>query len=167
MQDLLHQIRIHQYLPGLGSGSGRQLIFARTCKVCDFPLKGSPLMKMTSPQSEVSRQLTNDETLRCCQRALDLRDKGDYEGARQKMQPLWKSVGDHPEVKGLEPSVAAEVLLCVGVLTSWIQARKAKNCGAGSMRLPERSSRVCIGNQMLRLLPTHSRTDRLSFKRKY
>jgi tetratricopeptide (TPR) repeat protein len=33
-------------------------------------------------------------------------------------------VGDHPEVKSLEPAVAAEVLLCVGILTSWIGSRE-------------------------------------------
>jgi tetratricopeptide (TPR) repeat protein len=81
-------------------------------------------MKIASPKLDSSRLLTNEEALRCCQRALDLRDKGDYEGARQVMQPLWKGVGDHPEVKGFEPAVAAEVLLCAGILTSWIGSRE-------------------------------------------
>jgi tetratricopeptide (TPR) repeat protein len=39
------------------------------------------------------------------------------------MLPFWKRVGDRPETTGLEPSVAAEVLLCVGVLTRWIGSK--------------------------------------------
>ena len=39
------------------------------------------------------------------------------------MRPLWKRVGEHPNTKGLHPSVAAEVLLCAGILTSLIGSR--------------------------------------------
>jgi tetratricopeptide (TPR) repeat protein len=39
------------------------------------------------------------------------------------MRPLWKRVGDRPKTAGLEPSVAAEVLLCAGILTSWIGSK--------------------------------------------
>lgn len=81
-------------------------------------------MKMTSPKVDISLPLTNDEALQLCQTALDLRDKSDYRGVRQVMRPLWKRVGDHPDVKGLEPPVVAEVLLCVGMLTSWIGSRE-------------------------------------------
>jgi tetratricopeptide (TPR) repeat protein len=40
------------------------------------------------------------------------------------MLPLWKNVGDDPELEGLDPSVAADILLCVGILTSWIGSRE-------------------------------------------
>jgi hypothetical protein len=40
------------------------------------------------------------------------------------MLPLWRHVGDDPELAGLVPSVAAEVLLCVGILTSWIGSKE-------------------------------------------
>jgi tetratricopeptide (TPR) repeat protein len=40
------------------------------------------------------------------------------------MHPLWKRVGERPDVKGLEAPVAAEVLLCVGILTSWIGSKE-------------------------------------------
>jgi tetratricopeptide (TPR) repeat protein len=36
------------------------------------------------------------------------------------MRPLWKGVGERPKTTGLESYVAAEVLLCAGILTSWI-----------------------------------------------
>jgi tetratricopeptide (TPR) repeat protein len=39
------------------------------------------------------------------------------------MRPLWKHVGERPKTAGLDPSVAAEVLFCVGVLTSWIGSK--------------------------------------------
>jgi hypothetical protein len=54
---------------------------------------------------------------------LQLKDKGDYGGAQEVMLPLWGRVGERPETKGLHPSVAAEVLLCAGVLTGWIGSK--------------------------------------------
>jgi tetratricopeptide (TPR) repeat protein len=39
------------------------------------------------------------------------------------MRPLWKGVGAHPDLTGLHPTVAAEVLLCVGILTGWIGSK--------------------------------------------
>lgn len=39
------------------------------------------------------------------------------------MHPVWKRIGERPETNGLHPSVAAEVLLCVGILTRWIGSR--------------------------------------------
>ncbi len=39
------------------------------------------------------------------------------------MRPLWKGVGECPKLTGLEPYVAAEVLLCAGILTSWIGSK--------------------------------------------
>jgi tetratricopeptide (TPR) repeat protein len=81
-------------------------------------------MKIASPKFDTSHLSPNDEALQRCRIALDLRDKSNYEGVRQVMLPLWKHVGDDPEVKGLDPSVAAEVLLCVGILTSWMGSRE-------------------------------------------
>jgi tetratricopeptide (TPR) repeat protein len=36
---------------------------------------------------------------------------------------LWSHVGERPETGGLYPAVAAEVLLCAGILTRWIGSR--------------------------------------------
>ena len=83
-------------------------------------LKGLSLMKIASPKLDTSHLSANDAALRRCKSALDLKDKGDYKGARAIMDPLWKRVGQRPEIRGLHPSVAAEVLLCAGVLTGWI-----------------------------------------------
>lgn len=68
--------------------------------------------------------MPNDEALVRCRAALELRDKGDYVGARETMLPLWKGVGHQPDVRGLEPPVAAEFLLAVGILTSWLGSKE-------------------------------------------
>lgn len=81
-------------------------------------------MKITSPKLHTSHLSSNDEALQRCQTALDLKDKGDYQGVRDVMHPLWKRVGKRPELKVLEAPVAAEVLLCVGILTSWIGSKE-------------------------------------------
>src|SRR6267142_5392196 len=81
-------------------------------------------MKITWSKLDTSHLSPNDAALLRRQYALDLRDQSNYEGARQVMLPLWKNVGDDPEVEGLDSSVAAEVLLCVGILTSWIGSRE-------------------------------------------
>ena len=43
---------------------------------------------------------------------------------RRVMRPLWGRVGERPDNKGLHPSVAAEVLLCTGILTGWIGSKE-------------------------------------------
>jgi tetratricopeptide (TPR) repeat protein len=52
-----------------------------------------------------------------------MKDKGDYQGAREAMGPLWKCVGERPETRGLHPPVAAEVMLCTGVLLCWLGSK--------------------------------------------
>ncbi len=81
-------------------------------------------MKITSPKRHASHSTANEEALQKCQSALEKRDRGDYESAREVMRPLWKRIGDRPEVKGLHASISAEVLICVGILTSWIGSKE-------------------------------------------
>src|SRR5215211_6046014 len=78
---------------------------------------------MASPMLETARLNANDEALLRCKTALEQKDRGDYAGAQETMRPLWKRVGEVPKTTGLDPSVAAEVLLCVGILTSWIGSK--------------------------------------------
>lgn len=80
-------------------------------------------MKIASPQLESAHLNANDEALLRCKTALEQKDKGDYAGAQETMRPLWKRVGERPKTAGLEPLVAAEVLLCVGILTSWLGSK--------------------------------------------
>ena len=81
-------------------------------------------MKMTSRKLQASHLTTNEDALQKCQSALEKRDRGDYEGAREVMRPLWKRIGERPEVTGLHASVSAEVVICVGILTSWIGSKE-------------------------------------------
>jgi tetratricopeptide (TPR) repeat protein len=70
-----------------------------------------------------------------CEAAKALEYKGEYEKARELLADYWTSIGERPNLKGLEPSTAAEMLLRAGVLTGWISNRsqiadaqeKAKN----------------------------------------
>ena len=82
-------------------------------------------MRITSPKLNTSHLTANEEALLRCQAALELKDKGDYEGAQEVMRPIWARVGDEPKTKGLHPPVAAEVLLSIGILTRWIGSRKS------------------------------------------
>lgn len=91
-------------------------------------------MKITSPKLDISQLNANDEALLRCRRALELRDKGDYDGAQEVMRRLWRGVGERPNTKGLEAVVAAEVLLCVGVLTGWIGSRDENKDADGVAR---------------------------------
>lgn len=77
-------------------------------------------MKIASPKRHPAQLTANEEALLRCQAALEQYDKGDYRSAQEIMRGLWRGVGERPELKGLHPSVAAEVLLCVGTLTGWI-----------------------------------------------
>jgi tetratricopeptide (TPR) repeat protein len=56
----------------------------------------------------------------CCELAKEFENKGEYEEAREMLSGLWPRMDQRPRVKGLEPTIAAEVLLRVGVLIGWI-----------------------------------------------
>lgn len=77
-------------------------------------------MKIASPKLQTTQRAPNDQAANRCKVALERRDSGDYEGAKDAMRPLWQGVGHRPETAGLHPSVAAEVLYCVGVLTGFV-----------------------------------------------
>lgn len=80
-------------------------------------------MKLASLQLNSAPRNANDEALLRCRTALEQKDRGDYLGAQEAMRPLWKRVGEDPKTTGLDPSVAGEVLFCVGILTSWIGSK--------------------------------------------
>lgn len=80
-------------------------------------------MRTAPYKSELSHMTPNERALSRCQKALELKDKGDYTGAQEVMRPLWNRVGERPNTEGLHPSVAAEVLFCSGILTGWIGSR--------------------------------------------
>ncbi len=66
-------------------------------------------------------ELSTDERARLrCRLAKQLEEAGNYEAAREAMGELWLGVGELPNLEGLDPRLAAEVLLRAGVLTGWI-----------------------------------------------
>ncbi len=80
-------------------------------------------MKIASPKLHTEQLTANSAAVQKCETALAQKDRGDYRGTQETMRPLWQAVGEWPVTKGLDPSVAAEVLYCVGTLTSWIGSK--------------------------------------------
>lgn len=80
-------------------------------------------MKATLPKLHTSHLTADERALLRCQTALDLKDRGEYFRAQEVMRPLWRVLGSRPDTKGLHPTVVAEVLFCVGILTRWIGSR--------------------------------------------
>jgi tetratricopeptide (TPR) repeat protein len=81
-------------------------------------LRASLLRQLENPNLSVDARAE----LRC-ETAKEFEDKGEYEEARSALGELWKRIGQPPQVKGLESSVAADVLLRVGVLTGVIGSK--------------------------------------------
>ena len=80
-------------------------------------------MKIASRKPNTSDPSANDEALLRCKTALEQKDREDYAGAQKTMRPYWSRIGEPPNTAELDLSVAAEVLLCVGILTSWIGSK--------------------------------------------
>ncbi len=81
-------------------------------------------MRITSRKLNTAHLSANEEALVRCQSALEFKDKGDYKAAKEIMGRLWKRIGDRPKTSSLHTSVAAEVLLCAGVLSGWIGSKE-------------------------------------------
>jgi tetratricopeptide (TPR) repeat protein len=59
-----------------------------------------------------------------CQQAKLLENKGNYEDAWRALSAHWPRFGERPQLTGLAPIVAAEVVLRAGVITSAIGGKK-------------------------------------------
>ena len=55
-----------------------------------------------------------------CERALELKERGEFDAAREVMRPLWPQLGQRPNTEGLNQVATVEVLFVAGILTSWI-----------------------------------------------
>lgn len=56
----------------------------------------------------------------CLELAKEFENKGEYQEAREALSELWPDLGERPILTNLQQSVAAEVLMRVGVLTGYI-----------------------------------------------
>jgi tetratricopeptide (TPR) repeat protein len=81
-------------------------------------------MKITPVKLETSFLTANDAALLRCQTALELKDRGDYRGVREVLQPLWRGIGEPPETTGLHSSVTAELFICSGIMAGWIGSKE-------------------------------------------
>jgi tetratricopeptide (TPR) repeat protein len=80
-------------------------------------------MRTTSPKLDTTDLTTNDEAELRCRTALELKDRGEYEGPSEVMLPLWDGIGHRPNTNGLSDAVAGEVFLTAGILTRWLGNR--------------------------------------------
>jgi hypothetical protein len=80
-------------------------------------------VKIASLELHTPHSTPNEEARLRCETALELKDRSDFEGAQEVMRPIWQRIGERPELAGLHASVAAEVLLCAGILTGWIGSK--------------------------------------------
>ena len=71
----------------------------------------------TGKQRRQSREL---DVRRACEKARELEQAGDYEGARKALGKLWTRIGERPVVDELPPDTRAEALLRVGALSGWL-----------------------------------------------
>ena len=74
----------------------------------------------TSPKLDTSHLTANEKAELKCRTALELKDRGEYQAARDVLFPLWKGIGTRPDTTGLDADVVPRVLLCVGTLTGWL-----------------------------------------------
>ncbi len=74
----------------------------------------------TLAKLDTSHLSANAGALLLCERALELKERGEFDAAREVMCPLWPQLGQRPNTAGLNPVTTAEVLLVAGILTSWI-----------------------------------------------
>ena len=81
-------------------------------------------MRTTSPKLDISHLTPNEQAELRCRTALELKDRNEYDAAREAMFPIWNGViGSRPNTKGLRDAVTAEVLLTTGILTGWLGSR--------------------------------------------
>ena len=97
-------------------------------------------------RSAGTRTLVEDGPKQRCRISREYEEAGDYERAREALGELWRRVGERPDVDGLAPDAAAEVLLQAARLTSTLGSAKqvggsqelAKNLISESMAIFER-----------------------------
>ena len=81
-------------------------------------------MRTASSKLDTSHLNANQEADLRCRTALELKDRNEFDAAREAMFPLWNGIiGSRPNTKGLHDDVVAEVLLTTGILTGWLGSR--------------------------------------------
>ncbi|HKR11699.1 MAG TPA: helix-turn-helix domain-containing protein [Pyrinomonadaceae bacterium] len=81
-------------------------------------LRTSQLRELENPNLSVDQRAEL-----ACELARQLEDRGEYEEAQNLLGAYWRGFGERPNLTGLEPGTAAEVLLRAGVLTGAIGSK--------------------------------------------
>src|SRR5215204_3527699 len=74
----------------------------------------------TTKKPEYTRQRSDTQASRRCEKSRELERAGDYEGARSALGKLWSRIGDRPRLAELPVDTQAEVLWRVGALSGWL-----------------------------------------------
>ncbi len=80
-------------------------------------------MRTTSPKLDTAHLTANAEASLRCQTALELRDRGEYDAAREVMAPLWSGIGHRPKTEGLHDTLFPKCCCAAGILTGWLGSR--------------------------------------------
>jgi tetratricopeptide (TPR) repeat protein len=84
-----------------------------------------------------------DDALPLCELARQFEEAGEYEQAREVLEPFWKGPGNRPSISGLTDPVKAELLLRTGTLTGWIgSARQIPGAQEAAKDLISESSSI-------------------------
>ena len=84
-----------------------------------------------------------DDTLPLCELAHQLEEAGEFEQAKNVLEPFWKGPGERPAVSGLQDRVKAELLLRTGTLTGWLgSARQIAGAQEAAKDLISESSSI-------------------------
>jgi tetratricopeptide (TPR) repeat protein len=98
--------------------------------------------------ASLTRKLENPSLSRnaraelCCEVARELEDPGDYEGAREALREFWQDASERPNVQGLDPSRAADLLLRAGTLTGWLGNNQSPEAQEHAKNLITESIRI-------------------------
>jgi tetratricopeptide (TPR) repeat protein len=76
--------------------------------------------QLTSRLKDEATLSRDERVLLRCRLAKELEESGDYESARELLDPLWPSVGERPDIGDLDAETGAELLLRCGTLTGWL-----------------------------------------------
>jgi tetratricopeptide (TPR) repeat protein len=74
----------------------------------------------TTKKAKETRQWSDMQASRRCEKSRELERSGDYEGARSELGKLWSRIGERPATDELSVDTQAEVLWRVGALSGWL-----------------------------------------------
>jgi tetratricopeptide (TPR) repeat protein len=84
-----------------------------------------------------------DDALPLCELARQLEEAGEFEQAKNVLEPFWKGPGNRPSISGLTDPVKAELLLRTGTLTGWMgSARQVAGAQEAAKDLISESSAI-------------------------